>query len=94
VFVDQAIQIHQDETRCLAETNPQRQQVCLAQLEQRKFEATRALNFCLASCVDTYGAPPFMAVPDASAPNGFRIERFSLGGYHAMLVERHLQKPE
>lgn len=68
MFVDQAIQIHQDEGRCLAETNPQRQQLCLAQIAQRKFEAERALYFCLSSCVDTYGAPPFMAVPEAPLP--------------------------
>lgn len=94
VFADLAIRIHVDEARALAETNPQRQQVLLAQIAQRKHEAKQALLTCLSSCVDTYGAPPFMAVPDASAPGGFRVERFSLPAYHALLVARHLEKPE
>jgi hypothetical protein len=40
------------------------------------------------------GAPPFMAVLDASVPGGFRVERFSPSGYHQILVARHLEKPE
>ena len=94
VFVDLVIRIHVDEARALTETNPQLQELLLAQIAQRKHEAKRALLFCLSNCVDTYGAPSFMAVPDASAPSGFRVERFSLPGYHAMLVARHLEKPE
>jgi hypothetical protein len=94
VFIDLAIRIHVDEARALNETNPQRQQVLFAQIAQRKHEAKQALLTCLSTCVDTYGVPPFMAVPDASAPGGFRVERFSLLGYHAMLVARHLEKPE
>lgn len=93
VFIDLAIRILQDEARALTESNPTRQQVLLAQIEQRKFEAKRALLFCLSNCVDRYGAPLFMIVPDPTAPSGFRIERFSLAGYHQILVERHLEKP-
>lgn len=94
-FAALASDILRAETRCLAETNSQRQQLCLGQIAERKSEAKRALYFCLSRCVDTYGAPPvFIAVPDASAPSGFRMEPFSLGGYHAMLVTRHLEKPE
>ena len=94
VFMNRAIQIHEDEARCLLEPNAQRQEVCRAQVEQRKFEAKRALYFCLSACINTHGAPPFMTVPDPSPPSGYRVERFSLGAYHTMLVARHLEKPE
>jgi hypothetical protein len=94
VFVDLVIRIHIDEARALMETDPQRQQVLLAQIAQQKHEAKKALLFCLTNCVDTYGAPRFMAVPDASARGGFRLEPFSLPGYHALLVARHLEAPE
>ena len=92
-FIDLAIRIHADEARALSETNPQRQQLLLTQIAQRKHEAKQALHTCLSSCLDKHGTPPFMAVPDDSAPNGFRIERFSLSVYHGMIVARHLERP-
>ena len=92
-FVNKVSQILVDESSCLIETNPQRAVECRGRIETDKFEAKRALNFCLSLCIDTYGAPLFMAVPDDSAPGGFRIEPFSLGGYHQMLVSCHLEKP-
>lgn len=93
VFIDRAIRIHQDEGRALADSNPIRQQAILAQIAQRKFEAKRALLFCLSSCVDRYGAPRWMIVPDPTTPGSLRIEPFSVAGYHQILVERHLEKP-
>jgi hypothetical protein len=91
-FVDLVQQIFVDEARAFG-LPPDQQQVLLAQIAQRKQEAKRALFFCLSNCADRYGIPPFLAVPDPTAPGGFRVERFTAAKYHQILVERHLEKP-
>lgn len=96
-FVDLAIRIIQDETTNLLETDhPEVQEIRRGELERRKTEAKRALYFCLSNCLARYGPPPgpWMIVPDPSAPSGFRVESFTLGAYHTMLVARYLEKPE
>ena len=92
VFASMSTQILVDQTNAL-QAPPEQQPVLLAQIEQRKMEAKRALLACLSSCISRYGAPPFMAVPDES-PTGFHVERFSLGGYHQILVSKYLERPE
>ena len=91
-FIDQAIRILVDETRALQETDPQRQQLLLAQIAERKHQAKQALLLCLSNCIDIHGAPPFMVVPQEDG--SIRVERFSLPAYHGMLVARHLERPE
>src|SRR5262245_17949218 len=92
VFASAATQILVDEAQAL-QAPPAQQPILLAQIEQRKMEAKRALLSCLSSCISRYGAPPFMTVPDDS-PTGFHLERFSLGGYHQVIVAKYLEKPE
>lgn len=77
VFASTATQILIDEAQAL-QAPPAPQAVLLAQIEQRKMEAKRALLACLSSCISRYGAPPFMTVPDDS-PTGFHLERFLAG---------------
>jgi hypothetical protein len=91
VFIGLATRILQDTASALKDPDPNRQAMQLAQIEQRKSEAKRALFYCLSTCVTTYGAPPWMTVPDSSAPGGLLVERFSLPGYYQMIVERDLE---
>jgi hypothetical protein len=91
-FATAATQILILEVQALTTQDPFQRAVLLAEVERRKFEAKKALYFALTVCVDTYGAPRFWAVPDESGNLVFMP--FSVGAYHAYLVEKYLEKPE
>lgn len=91
-FASEATQILILEIRALTEPDPYRQSVMLAEVARRKHEAKKALYFALQQCVATYGAPPFFAIVDENG-NLVAIEPFTVGAYHAYLVEKHLESP-
>ena len=91
-FAAAATQILLLETQALLEPDPFRQAVLWAEVARRKMQAQSALYFALTVCVDTYGVPSLFALPDDSGNLVFMP--FSVGVYHAYLVEKYLEKPE
>jgi hypothetical protein len=91
-FAAAATQILLLETKALLEPDPFRQAVLWAEVARRKMEAQSALYLALTVCVDTYGAPFLFALPDESGNLVFMP--FSVGVYHAYLVEKYLEKAE
>jgi hypothetical protein len=90
VFVDAVAQILILETRALQEPDPIRQAILFAEVERRKHEAKKALYFALEQCAATYGAPRWFAAYDDSG--NVVLVPFSVGAYHAYLVEKHLER--
>ena len=93
-FAAAATRILADEAQALAEQDPQRQAHLLGQIAARKSQAKSALLLCLTTCLSTARppGPGFMKVPDDS-PRGYHYERFSLPGYHGLLIEKYLERP-
>jgi hypothetical protein len=89
-FVDLVTRIIQLEARALQEADPFRQAVLFAEVDRLKHEAKKALYFALEQCVAQYGAPRWFATYDASG--NLVLVPFSVGAYHAYLVEKHLQR--
>ena len=89
-FVDAVSRILVLEARALATADPFRQAELLAEVAELKHEAKMALHFALTECARLYPLPPFFAVLDDNG-NIVEIRRFTVGGYHAYLVERYLE---
>jgi hypothetical protein len=92
IFAAEATQILILEIRALTEPDPFRQSVMLAEVARRKHEAKKALYFALQQCVATYGAPRWFAVEDENG--NLVLVPFTVGAYHAYLVEKYLESPE